>query len=100
VLWGGPAFAARLTIGARILAVGDRAFSPDILMQAVRDGRSTGGVDLTITRGKLIRSVRIDFNGGLRFPWLEPLDDGQSRRLDTILQPLPDATGSARNTLI
>ena len=100
VLWGGPAFAARLTIGTRILAVGDRAFSPDILMQAVRDGRSSGGVDLTIARAKLVRPVRLDYDGGLRFPWLEPVDNGPSRRLDTILRPLPSTALEPRKMLI
>ncbi|RDE07353.1 M61 family metallopeptidase [Sphingomonas aracearum] len=90
VLWGGPAFEARLTAGARILSVEDRQFSPDALQQAVRDRRGED-IALTVQRGRSVRSARIAYDRGLRFPHLEAIAGGPARRLDAILQPLGDA---------
>lgn len=88
VLWEGPAFAARLTVGSRITAIGDRAYTPDGLGRAI--AAATGGmpIRLAIATGKRMRSVEIAYAGGLRFPHLAAID-GARARIDEILTPLP-----------
>jgi predicted metalloprotease with PDZ domain len=80
VLWEGPAFAAELTIGTKIVAVNGRDFSPDQLRQGVGEGTVT----LTVAKGGAMRTVAVEASGGLRFPHLEPID-GARARLDEIL---------------
>lgn len=85
VLWEGPAFAAELTIGTKIVAVNGRDFSPDQLRQGVGEGRVT----LTVAKGGAMRTVAVEASGGLRFPHLEPID-GARARLDEILAAKAD----------
>ena len=87
ILWDGPAFAAGLTVGSEIVAVGGRKFSPDILKQAVTDSRENGSVDLLVRSGQHVRDVRIAYDGGHRYPHLERVE-GTRARLDQILAPL------------
>ncbi|WP_267395173.1 MULTISPECIES: hypothetical protein [unclassified Sphingomonas] len=87
VLWEGPAFAAGLTVGSRITAIGDRAYTPDRLGRAI--AAATGGmpIRLAIATGKRMRSVEIAY-AGLRYPHLAAID-GARARIDEILTPLP-----------
>ena len=80
VLWEGPAFAAGLTVGTRVLAVNATAYDPEVLKAAVA---AAAPVELLVQSGKHVRTVRIDYTGGLRFPHVEPVE-GARRRLDEI----------------
>ena len=86
VLWEGPAFEAALTVGATIVAVGDRAFSPADLLAWVRSEGAGGSVGLTIARGRQVRRVTVACPHGLRYPHLEPITGGRPR-LDDTLRP-------------
>jgi predicted metalloprotease with PDZ domain len=85
VLWDGPAFRAELTVGDRITAVEGQAFAPDAMRRAVAQVGS-GPLSLVVTRGKRVRNVAVQVEGGLRYPHLEPLGHAE-RRLDAILRP-------------
>jgi predicted metalloprotease with PDZ domain len=87
VLWDSPAFAAGLTVGARLLAVNGEAYSPDGLKQAVAASASGVPVELLVQTGKHVRSVPIAYQGGLRYPHLERAETGRAR-LEDIYAPL------------
>ncbi|HEU0045908.1 peptidase M61 [Sphingomonas sp.] len=84
VLWDGPAFTAGLTIGDTITAVGGRQFDPDTLKRAVAE---QDHIELTLTKGKRVWRTEIAFDGGLRFPNLEPFEDAPA--LDAIMRQRP-----------
>lgn len=87
VLWDGPAFRAGLAPGAELLAVNGRAYSAERLREitaATRDGGPP--VELLVREGEVFRSVRLDWQGGLRYPVLERVD-GTEDRLGAILAP-------------
>jgi predicted metalloprotease with PDZ domain len=88
VLWGGPAFDARLTVGARIVAVGDRSFDPETLRTAIDEARTSGEIPLLVEKGKHVRRTAISYAAGLRFPHLERVEERRGR-LDDILAPVP-----------
>jgi predicted metalloprotease with PDZ domain len=95
VRWESPAFAAALTIGTRVLAVGDRAFTPQVLLDAVRacKGR-TEPLRLTVRRGERVDVRGIDCSTGLRYPWLVRGESSRAGRtpaatsLEAIFAPL------------
>jgi predicted metalloprotease with PDZ domain len=83
VIWGGPAFDAGLTAGSTILAVNDRAFSPDDLKRAITAAIDGEAIRLLVKSGKRHRTVAISYQDGLRYPHLEANAD--TPRLDAIL---------------
>jgi predicted metalloprotease with PDZ domain len=83
VLWESPAFDAGLTTGSQLIAVNGRGYSPDELKQAVISAASGAALELLIKRGKHHCLTTIDYQGGLRYPHLEPMP-GARRRLDEI----------------
>jgi predicted metalloprotease with PDZ domain len=87
VLWDGPAFAAGLTVGAEILAVNGERFNPDVLSRAIADAVTGEPVELTLAKGRHVRSVRVPYYGGLCFPYLERVGSGPDH-LREILAPL------------
>lgn len=86
VLWDGPAFTAGITGGTRIVAVNGEKFSADGLKRAITDARGGEDVALLIERGDRYMTVSVDWNEGLRFPWLERTGSGDGW-LDRILAP-------------
>ncbi|WP_380878977.1 peptidase M61 [Sphingomonas sp. DBB INV C78] len=89
VVWDGPAFNAGLSVGSRIVAVGDRAYSDDRLKDAIRAAKgSKQPIRLIVQSGDRFRDVDIAWNGGLRYPRLERTGVGAST-LDVLLQPKP-----------
>jgi predicted metalloprotease with PDZ domain len=87
VIWDGPAFKAGLVAGAKVLAVSGRTFKTDELQQAVTEAEQSGEIHLLVQRGKRVSSGVIQYDGGHRYPHLEPIE-GARRRLDEILAPL------------
>ncbi len=87
VLWDGPAFKAGLTSDARIEGVNGRAFSGDTLEAAITAARGgTAPIELTVSSGDHVRTVRIDYHDGLRYPHLERVASTPAH-LDDILAP-------------
>lgn len=89
VLWGGPAYEAKVTMGGQILAVNGVAYSPDVLKDAIRSAHdSSAPIELIVKNGDNFLVARIDYHGGLRYPHLER-DTSQPARLDELLAPRP-----------
>lgn len=86
VLWDGPAFRTGLTTADSIVAVGDLAYTSDRLKEAVTAAKAgTDPIRLTVKRGDKVRTVAIDYHGGLRYPHLEKTGTGEGG-LDRLLQ--------------
>jgi predicted metalloprotease with PDZ domain len=89
VLWGSPAYQAKLTMGGQILAVNGVAYSADVLKDAIRSAvNATAPIDLIVKNGDNYTVAHVDYHGGLRYPHLER-DTSQPARLDDILAPRP-----------
>lgn len=89
VVWDSPAYRAGLAAGAQLVAVGGKAFSHDLLREAIsaaaRPG-SNGQIELLARVFDDYRTVRIDYRGGLRYPHLERIA-GTPDRLGALLKP-------------
>jgi predicted metalloprotease with PDZ domain len=87
VLWGGPAYAAGLTVGTQIVAVDGVAYDNDRLKEIVKAARTnSAAIELLIKNGDRYSTVRLDYHDGLRYPHLER-DANVGARLDQILAP-------------
>ena len=72
VLWDGPAFNAGLITGNTIVAVNGRAFSSDVIKDAITAAKGTTmPIELLVKRLDRYDTVRIDYHGGLLYPHLE-----------------------------
>lgn len=87
VIWGSPAFKAGLDTGDSIIAVGDQPYSAERLKDAVVAAKgSKEPVKLTIKGHDRVRDVAIDWHGGLRYPHLVKVGEGETG-LDKLLAP-------------
>ncbi|HEX8382098.1 MAG TPA: peptidase M61 [Sphingomonas sp.] len=87
VMWDGPAFHAALTVGTRIVAVNGRAFAPGEVEHAVAAAVDGEPVELTVAKGRSVRTVAIPYHDGLRHPHLERVA-AEPDYLGAILAPL------------
>ena len=86
VVWESPAFEAALTAGTKIVGVNGRVFSVDELRRGIEFAAKGDRLRLLVEAGKHQRSVEIRYDGGHRYPYLEPRPDAR-HRLDEILAP-------------
>jgi predicted metalloprotease with PDZ domain len=85
VRWDGPAFAAGVAPGAKLLAVNGLAYKRERLADAITAAKNGGpAIELLLRDGEQFRSVRIDYRGGLRHPRLQRVE-GTPDRLSAIL---------------
>jgi predicted metalloprotease with PDZ domain len=85
VAWDSPAFKAKLTESAQILAVNGAAYSAELLKDAIRSAKGTTlPIELIVKTGDRYRVVALDCHDGLRYPHLER-DASVPARLDDIL---------------
>jgi predicted metalloprotease with PDZ domain len=89
VIWDSPAFKAKLTEGAQILAVNGIAYDADVLKDAIRaaHGRPEP-IQLIVKMGDRYVVANLDYHDGLRYPHLER-DTTEPARLDEILAAKP-----------
>lgn len=83
--WDGPAFKAGIVNGAQIVAVNGTAYSATAMKDAIAEAK--GGatpIQLLVKRGDQLETVPLSYNGGLRYPWLEPVGKG-TQGLDRLL---------------
>ena len=85
VIWDGPAFKAGLTADAKILAVNGDAFTVDGLKSAIKAATSGAPIELVVQDKDEVRTLKLDYHGGLRYPHLEKTAAHAS--LDDILTP-------------
>jgi len=86
---GGLADKAGITSGMRVVAVNDRAFTPDLLHDALKAGtNSSQPIRLLVLSDDYYKTCTIDYHGGERYPHLVRLE-GKADLLDEIAKPLP-----------
>ncbi|MBO0749028.1 MAG: M61 family metallopeptidase, partial [Porphyrobacter sp.] len=85
--WNSPAFNAGVVAGAQVMAVNGKAYDADTLRDAITAAK-TGKepIQLLVKRGDRFMTVAIDYHGGLRYPWIEPVAKGE-QPLDRLLAP-------------
>lgn len=89
VTWEGPAFRAGISIGARLVSVGQQAYTDDLLKQAIKAAAvSRQPIELSFEADGEMRSVKIDYFGSLRYPRLEPIPGATDRLLQLLTQPI------------
>lgn len=85
VVWDGLAFRAGLAANATVMAVNDRVYKPELLTAAIRQAKDSGQpIRLLVRKGSVLRTVALDYRGGLRYPRLERIP-GTPDRLGAIL---------------
>lgn len=89
ILWDSPAFNARLSPGAQIVAVNGVAYSAQVIDEAIRSARrASTPIQLIVKTADRFDVVTLDYHQGLRYPHLER-DASQPARLDDILAAKP-----------
>jgi predicted metalloprotease with PDZ domain len=87
VWWNSPAFKAGVTPDMQLIAVNGTAYSAAILKKAIVAAENdTRPIELTLLRGNRLKTIAIDYHGGLRYPSLQRVE-GTPARLDDILAP-------------
>jgi len=87
VLWNSPAYRAGLAPGMQLLAIGNRAWSQDLLKEAIQAARGgQGTIDLLVRNVDTFQTARIDYHGGLRYPHLQRIE-GTPDRLAELFAP-------------
>ncbi len=87
VLWEGPAYDAGVTTGSSIVAIGGRVFDLDLLDEEIAGTARGRPLQFTVKSGKHVRTVTLEYSGGIRHPHLERIS-GTRPRLDDLLAPL------------
>lgn len=87
VWWGSPSFKSGMTPDMHLTAVNGKAFSLDVLRDAIRDAeKNTSPIKLLVKRGKDFQTVEVNYHAGLRYPKLLRVESAPDR-LDAILAP-------------
>ncbi|MGV3577626.1 M61 family metallopeptidase [Brevundimonas sp.] len=80
IQWGGPAYEAGIGAGWDLIAVGDRVANAEVLRAAVTAAKSGDApVRLILRQGQRIRTVELNYTGGLRYPRLERIEGTRDR---------------------
>ena len=88
VRWNGPADKAKLTPGAKVIAINGRTFSGDTLKAAIREAKtSKDPIHLITQTDTYIDTSAIDYHDGERYPSLQRIE-GTPAYLDDITKPL------------
>ena len=85
VLWDGIAFDNDIITGQVIEAVNGKAYSAEVIQDAITKAKDGTPIELLVKRGEDYRTVSIDYTGGLRWPWLVKKGDGETL-LDRFLE--------------
>jgi predicted metalloprotease with PDZ domain len=87
VVWESPAFRAGLASGMTLVAVNGRAYSGELLKDAISRAKgSQEPLELLVKSQDRYRTVKVDYHGGLRYPHLTTAA-GSPDRLGGILAP-------------
>jgi len=88
VVHGSPAFAAGLAPTAKLLAIGGRKWSATAAKEViVAAEKSKAPVELIVESGDTVRTLRVDWHGGLAYPHLTR-NDKQPDLLSRIIAPI------------
>ncbi|MGA2988097.1 MAG: M61 family peptidase [Terriglobia bacterium] len=87
-LFGGPAYQAGIVSGMRVAAVNDRAYTPDLLNDALKAStKNDQPIRFLVLNDDYYRTCSINYHGGERFPHLVRVE-GKPDLLDDIAKPL------------
>jgi predicted metalloprotease with PDZ domain len=87
-LVGGPAYLAGITQGMRLMAINDRAFSPELLQDALKAAmKDDQPIRFLVLNEDYYRTCLINYHGGERYPHLVRVE-GKPDLLDDIAKPL------------
>lgn len=87
VIHGSPAFNAGLAPVMKVLAIGGRKWSGDAAQAAVVAAeKTTQPIELIVESGDLVRTLRVDWHGGLAYPHLQR-DASRPDLLSKIMAP-------------
>ena len=87
VRWGFPAFEAGLVNGAQIIAVNGRAYSDEVMSEAVTTAKGgSSPISLIVKRGDDVRTYSLPYHDGLRYPRFSKVGTGDGA-LDKLLAP-------------
>lgn len=87
VTWDSPAFEAGLDLGDTIVAVAGEEYSDEKLIAAIKANKAAATpIKLLVKGGTRYRDITIDYRGGLRYPRLEKMVNGETG-LDRLLSP-------------
>lgn len=84
VVWDGALFKAGLAVGARIIAVNGKAYESDRMKAAVKETKNGKKVELIVRVGDDVRTLTVDYSGGLRYPRLERVEKTPARFDDIV----------------
>jgi predicted metalloprotease with PDZ domain len=88
VIYDGPSYKAGLGPGMKVTAVNGKQFSPDEMKEAITVAKgSTVPIQLIVANGAEVRTMNVDYHGGLQNPHIERRG-GYPDRLGEILRPL------------
>lgn len=74
VMWGSPAFRAGLKSGLSISAVNGKAYSAEVLKQAIADNSGQNGpIEIFAKNDDQYSNFLVDYSDGLRYPHLEKI---------------------------
>jgi len=87
-LVGGPAFLAGIKPGMRVVAINDRAFTPELLHDALKAGtKDDQSIRFLVVNDDYYKTVSVNYHGGERYPHLVRVE-GKPDLLDDIAKPL------------
>ena len=87
VWWNSAAFNAGITPDMQIISVNGKAYTTQVLRDAITDAEKTKRpIELQFRRGDEYKSFSLPYYGGLRVPTLERVE-GTTDYLDEILAP-------------
>ena len=81
VYWGSPAFKAGIAPRTTVIAVDERAYTARLLRESIRAARFDPArkIALLVRRGDRYSTIELDYHDGLRYPFLERIDDREDR---------------------
>ncbi len=89
VIWESAAFRAGLRDGDRIMAINGLEYQRARMVDAL-DGdpqvRGTARTDLIVKQARALRTISLDYSGGIRYPRLQKVGEGEGS-LDRLLKP-------------
>lgn len=87
-LVGAPAYLAGITQGMRVVAINDRAFTPELLQDTLKaSGKNDQPIRFLVLNDDYYKACSVNYHGGERYPHLVRVE-GKPDLLDDLAKPL------------